>query len=121
MYNFGFVPHTLCIIIFGLKKSRGNKKNLKVFICFRNKEAYWHKLSTFFKMNSTKFNDENILKQFSYALTIYFLYCLHEYSNISQNSGSFVLLEAFIGKNVHQFFEILTEKFILKKKEGGTV
>lgn len=71
-------------------------------------------------MNSTKFNDENILKQFSYALTIYFLYCLHEYSNISQNSGSFVLLEAFIGKNVHQFFEILTEKFIHKKK-GGTV
>ncbi|XP_044728934.1 integrator complex subunit 10 [Chrysoperla carnea] len=60
-----------------------------------NKENYWYKFSSFFKTHKTMLVDDVIIKQIIYSSTLFFLYCLHEYTALSQNSTQFTLVEAF--------------------------
>lgn len=72
-----------------------------------SKESYWQKLMTFCQSQSLNLEDQNILKQLVYCLTLFLVYCLNHYS-ISMNPEpspgqaaiSYLLVDAFVDPNL---------------------
>lgn len=72
-----------------------------------SKENYWQKLMIFCQSQSLNLEDQNILKQLVYCLTLFLVFCLNHYT-MSMNpepspghpAASYVLVDAFVDPNL---------------------
>lgn len=69
---------------------------------FRSKESYWQKIITYSQIRSKNLIYDD--KQLTFCVSIFFLYCLHEYNAClapdqcpGQTPTQYLLVEAFVG------------------------
>ncbi|XP_022904242.2 integrator complex subunit 10 [Onthophagus taurus] len=87
-----------------------------------SKEHYWQKLLTFCQSQNLNLDDQNMLKQLLYCVTIFFLNCLNEYKMSLAHSGQtqpcFLLIEAFVDKNLPNPMIALSEPKAKRRKSS---